>query len=70
VLGSRPDAVLEGFEIKRTDTPKVTPSMRIALESLRLDRVDVVHAGATSFPLAPRIRAVAARDLKQIAGSA
>lgn len=52
-----------GFEVKRTDTPTVTASMRSALESLRLERLDVVHAGPRTFPLAPKIRAVAARDL-------
>jgi hypothetical protein len=52
-----------GFEIKRTDTPVVTPSMRSAIESLRLDRLDVVHAGPRSFALAAGIRAIAAREL-------
>jgi hypothetical protein len=33
--------------------------MRTALEDLRLERLDVVHAGPETFPLAPRIRAVA-----------
>jgi hypothetical protein len=37
--------------------------MRSALESLRLDRLDVIHAGPKSFPLAARIRAVAAGEL-------
>lgn len=52
-----------GFEVKRTDAPSVTASMRSACESLHLERLDVVHAGPRTFPLAPRIRAVAARDL-------
>lgn len=52
-----------GFEIKRTDAPRFTPSMRSALETLRLDRLDVVHAGPRSFELAPRVRAIAAREL-------
>lgn len=52
-----------GFEFKRTSAPVITPSMRAALADLALDRLDVVHAGPTSFPLAPRIRAVAAADL-------
>jgi predicted AAA+ superfamily ATPase len=52
-----------GFEFKRTTTPTVTPSMRAALADLALDRLDVVHAGPTSFPLAERIRAVAVGDL-------
>jgi predicted AAA+ superfamily ATPase len=48
-----------GFEIKRTTAPTVTPSMRSALRDLRLSRIDVLHAGMETFPLAPRIRAVA-----------
>jgi len=52
-----------GFEVKRTDTPAITASMRSALESLRLERIDVVHAGTRTYPLAPQIRALAARDL-------
>ena len=48
-----------GFEIKRTTAPKVTPSMRHALKDLRLTRLDVVHAGKASFPLAKKVRAIA-----------
>lgn len=48
-----------GFEIKRTTSPRVTPSMRSALADLKLDSLDVVHAGDLTFDLAPRIRAVA-----------
>jgi predicted AAA+ superfamily ATPase len=48
-----------GFEIKRTSVPRVTPSMRSALDDLGLERIDVVHAGDRTFPLAERIRAVA-----------
>ena len=47
-----------GFEFKRTETPALTPSMRIALQDLKLDRLDVVHAGRESFPLAGRVRAI------------
>lgn len=52
-----------GFEFKRTTTPAVTPSMRSALVDLELDRIDVVHAGNASFPLAPNIHAIAASEL-------
>lgn len=52
-----------GFEVKRTTSPSVTPSMRSALQDLRLDRLDVLHAGEHTFPLAPRVRAVAASRL-------
>lgn len=47
-----------GFEFKRAEAPALTPSMRIALKDLRLDRLDVVHAGRETFPLAERVRAV------------
>ena len=57
-----------GFEFKRSTTPVVTPSMRSALHDLKLDRLDVVHAGEKTFPLAPRIRALAlARLLDDLA---
>jgi predicted AAA+ superfamily ATPase len=52
-----------GFEIKRTDAPKVTPSMRSALADLRLDSLDVIHAGTRTHRLAPKVRAVAAMDM-------
>jgi predicted AAA+ superfamily ATPase len=52
-----------GFECKRTSAPRVTASMRAALETLRLDRLDVVHAGPRTFALAPRIRAIAVHDI-------
>jgi predicted AAA+ superfamily ATPase len=48
-----------GFEFKRTVAPTVTPSMRAGLESLRLKRLDVVHAGDRSAVLGRGIRAVA-----------
>ena len=52
-----------GFEFKRSSAPIVTPSMRSALTDLELDRLDVVHAGSNSYPMAPKIRAIAAADL-------
>lgn len=48
-----------GFDFKLTTSPAVTGSMRIALQDLRLESLDVVHAGSHTFPLAPGIRAVA-----------
>ncbi len=47
-----------GFEMKRSEAPQVTPSMRIALQDLRLDSLDVIYPGARTFPLARGIRAV------------
>jgi hypothetical protein len=48
-----------GFEFKRSDAPGVTKSMRIAIEDLGLETIDVVHTGPTTYPLSDRIRAVA-----------
>jgi hypothetical protein len=47
------------FEVKRTTAPSTTRSMRAAAETLRLDPIDVIHAGAETFPLDAGIRAVA-----------
>jgi len=52
-----------GFEFKRTDAPTFTRSMASALEDLKLDRLDVVHAGADTFPLHARVLAVAIGDV-------
>ena len=52
-----------GFEIKRTTSPQLTASMRVALADLKLNRLDVIHAGDQTFPLAPRVRAVAISSL-------
>jgi predicted AAA+ superfamily ATPase len=48
-----------GFEFKRSDAPGITKSMRIAINDLGLETIDVIHAGATTYPLSDRIRAVA-----------
>ena len=56
-----------GFEIKRTVSPRVTPSMQVALHDLKLDSLDVIHAGQDTFPLARKIRAVSISRLGDIA---
>jgi len=48
-----------GFELKRTSAPRLTPSIRTALDDLHLDRVDMIYPGEHTFPLAERVRAVA-----------
>jgi len=52
-----------GFEVKRTEAPRRTPSMHSAVETLGLDRLDVVHAGPDRYALAPHIRALPAAQL-------
>lgn len=49
---------LLGVECKRADAPRVTASIRIALEGLSLDRVAVVYPGTKRFPMADRVEAV------------
>lgn len=48
-----------GFEVKRTTSPRLTPSMRNALKDLKLASLDVIHAGERTFGLTERTRAVA-----------
>lgn len=44
-----------GVECKRSDSPTLTPSMRIAIADLRLDRVHVVYPGARPYKLAAEV---------------
>ncbi|MBI2435931.1 MAG: ATP-binding protein [Candidatus Hydrogenedentes bacterium] len=46
-----------GVECKRVDAPSLTPSMRIALEDLKLDELLVVYPGEKEYALAPRVKA-------------
>ena len=45
-----------GIEVKRTDAPTLTSSMRIALADLKLDELDVFYPGTRSYELAPRVK--------------
>lgn len=47
-----------GFEMKFASSVTLTPSMRIAVEDLDLDSLDVIYAGDRLYPLAPRVRAI------------
>ena len=49
---------LRGFEVKRASAPRLTPSMRAALQDLELSRLDVIHAGPKSYPLATGVQAI------------
>jgi predicted AAA+ superfamily ATPase len=54
---------LLGVECKRTDAPRVTPSIKIALADLELDRDAVVYPGERRYPLADRVEAVPVGEL-------
>lgn len=58
-----------GVECKRMDAPRVTPSMRIAMEDLRLDRLIAVHPGDRRYSLGPRIDAVPLAEVAQWDGA-
>jgi predicted AAA+ superfamily ATPase len=55
-----------GFEVKRTDSPRVTPSMRAAQESLGLTSLEVLYPGPDTYALGEGIRAVSLGDLSPI----
>jgi predicted AAA+ superfamily ATPase len=59
----RKNGRLFGVECKRADAPKLTPSMRIALADLKLERISVVFPGRRRYPLADRVSAVPLEDL-------
>ena len=52
-----------GVECKRTDAPRMTPSIRIALDDLKLEAVAVVYPGSRRFSIAPGVEAVPLSDV-------
>ena len=51
-----------GIECKRADAPMLTPSMRIALHDLSLDRLHVVYPGDRRYSLAANVDVVPIAD--------
>lgn len=47
-----------GVEYKRMDAPRLSPSMRIALENLALDHLIIVYPGDRQYPLAEQVTVV------------
>lgn len=54
---------LFGVECKRTDAPRMTPSIRIALDDLGLERIALVYPGIRRYPLADKVNAVPVEEL-------
>lgn len=52
------DGQMLGVECKRVDAPRLTPSMRIAMDNLKLERIAVVYPGTRRYALAENIQAV------------
>ncbi len=55
-----------GFEIKYSDAPKVTKSMRIALEDLQLDILYIITPGSKSYHLDEKIEVLSILDIGKI----
>ena len=51
------------MECKRADAPKLTASIRIALDDLGLERVAVIYPGAKRYPLGDAVEAVPLKTL-------
>ncbi|MBK8421049.1 MAG: ATP-binding protein [Anaerolineales bacterium] len=47
-----------GVECKRVDAPRLTSSMRTAMQDLELDRLFVVYPGPLAYPIAEKISAL------------
>jgi uncharacterized protein len=52
-----------GVECKRADAPTLTPSMRIALDDLKLDRLVVVYPGDRRYLLGDRVEVIPLTEL-------
>lgn len=52
------DGRMLGVECKQADAPRMTPSMRIALEDLKLERIAVVYPGKLRYQVARGVEAV------------
>lgn len=52
-----------GFEIKYTDSPKITKSMRIAIRDLGLDSLTIIVPGTEKFKLEENIEVCGIENL-------
>ncbi len=52
-----------GLECKRVDAPRLTASMRTALEDLQLEHIAVIYPGNLPYPLSERVTAVPLQTL-------
>jgi len=55
-----------GFEIKYTDAPKITKSMLIATDDLKLDQIYIIYPGRKSYPLDKHIYVMSILDIDSI----
>ncbi len=60
------DAKKMGFEIKYTDSPKITKSMHIAIENLKLDKLNIIIPGDKCFKLEEKIEVIGVEALHKL----
>ena len=58
-----------GFEVKFTEAPRITASMRSASATLNLDHLWVIYPGAHEYPMEAGITALPLHRLLQVAAS-
>ena len=55
-----------GVEFKRSDAPRMTRSMGIAMNDLKLDELIVIYPGLRSYPLSDRARVLPLAEIGTI----
>lgn len=55
-----------GVECKRIDAPRLTPSMRAALEDLELDQLFIIYPGNLAYPIADKVSALPISSIANI----
>jgi predicted AAA+ superfamily ATPase len=58
-----------GFEFKYQDAPKLTPSMKIAFEDLRLNQLTVIYPGSIAYSLTDNIRVIGLEEFLRTANA-
>ena len=58
-----------GFEMKLTESPRITKSIHIAMQDLRLDHLFVIHSGGLRFAMDDGITALPAREIPTLANT-
>lgn len=55
-----------GFEFKYTDAPKITKSMKIAIQDLKLKKLFVIYPGNFNFKLSDTISAIGFHNIGEL----
>jgi len=53
---------LEAFEFKYLDAPKITKSMQIALQDLKIKHINVIYPGEKAYQLSKNIFVIGLAD--------